>query len=82
MYNNAFMGANLKPTFSWSHDVNGNSLEPGGAFNDEQKAAGLGLTAQYQNNYEASIEYTTYFGGDYNTISDRDNVTASLSYAF
>ena len=81
-YNNAFMGANLKPSISWSHDVNGNAPEPGGAFSDEQKAASLGLTAQYKNNYEASVEYTSYFGGDYNTISDRDNVTASLSYAF
>ncbi|MEQ6884363.1 DUF1302 domain-containing protein [Salicola sp. Rm-C-2C1-2] len=81
-YNNAIAGATLKPSLSWSHDVNGYSPEPGGAFNEGSKAVGLGLTAEYRNNYEAGIEYTNYFGGDYNAISDRDNLTASVSYSF
>lgn len=81
-YNNAIAGATLKPSLSWSHDVEGYAPEPGGAFGEGNKAVGVGVTAQYQNNYEASIEYTSYFGGDYNAIADRDNVTASVSYAF
>ncbi|XOZ34908.1 DUF1302 domain-containing protein [Halomonadaceae bacterium KBTZ08] len=81
-YNNAIAGATLKPSLSWSHDVEGYAPEPGGAFGEGNKAVGLGVTANYQSNYEASIEYTSYFGGDYNAISDRDHVTASVSYAF
>lgn len=81
-YNNAFMGATLKPSLSWSHDVNGYAPEPGGAFNEGSKAVGIGLSAEYRSNYEAGIEYTNYFGGDYNAISDRDNITASVSYSF
>lgn len=81
-YNSVFSGVNLTPSLSWSHDVNGNSLEPGGAFSEEQKAVSLGVTADYQSAYEASLEYTNFFGGDYNNLSDRDHVTASLSYAF
>jgi len=81
-YNNAFMGATLKPSLSWSHDVNGFAPAPGGAFNEGNKAVGLGLAAEYRNNYEASINYTNYFGGDYNTREDRDNITASVTYSF
>lgn len=81
-YNNAFMGATLKPSLSWSHDVNGFAPAPGGAFNEGNKAVGLGLAAEYRNNYEAAINYTNYFGGDYNTREDRDNITASVTYSF
>ncbi|WP_295717341.1 DUF1302 domain-containing protein [uncultured Halovibrio sp.] len=81
-YNNAFMGATLKPSLSWSHDVNGYAPAPGGAFNEGNKAVGLGLAAEYRNNYEAAINYTNYFGGDYNTREDRDNITASVTYSF
>ena len=81
-YNNALFGATLKPNIAWSHDVNGYAPAPGGAFNEGNKAIGLGLDAEYRNNYTASIQYTNYFGGDYNTIRDRDNITASVSYSF
>ena len=81
-YNNAFMGATLKPSLSWSHDVNGFAPAPGGAFNEGNKAVGLGLAAEYRNNYEAAINYTNFFGGDYNTREDRDNITASVTYSF
>ncbi|WP_077530654.1 DUF1302 domain-containing protein [Vreelandella utahensis] len=81
-YNNAFMGATLKPSLSWSHDVNGFAPAPGGAFNEGNKAVGLGLAAEYRNNYQAAINYTNFFGGDYNTREDRDNITASVTYSF
>ncbi|MGM0450046.1 MAG: DUF1302 domain-containing protein [Pseudomonadota bacterium] len=81
-YNNAFMGATLKPSLSWSHDVNGYAPAPGGAFNEGNKAVGVGVTAEYRSSYEAGIEYTNYFGGDYNDIADRDSITAKVSYSF
>ncbi|TVP57382.1 MAG: DUF1302 domain-containing protein [Halomonadaceae bacterium] len=81
-YPNAFMGANLSPALSFSHDVKGYAPEPGGNFQEGRKAIGLSLTASYQNNYEARIGYTNFFGGKYNELVDRDHVTASVSYAF
>lgn len=81
-YNNAIAGATLKPSLSWSHDVQGYSPAPGGAFNEGSKAIGLGLTAEYRDQYEAGIQYTNYFGGDYNAISDRDHISANVSYSF
>lgn len=32
-----------------------------------RKAVSLGLDAEYQNTYTASLAYTNFFGGDYNT---------------
>ncbi len=82
-FNNAIAGANLTPVLSWSHDVNGSSPGPGGAFTEGTKAIGLALNADYLNAYKASISYTNFFGGDfYNEINDRDFVSVNLSYSF
>lgn len=81
-YNNVVFGTNVKPRIAWSHDVKGNSPEPGGAFSEGEKAITLGVTFDYQNTVEAGLSYTNFFGGDYNTFADRDHLTASISYAF
>ncbi|MCJ1885679.1 DUF1302 domain-containing protein [Pseudomonas sp. LA21] len=77
-YNNVFAGVNLKPNIAWSHDVHGY----GPVFNEGSKAASVGLDAEYQNTYTASLNYTNFFGGDYNTIVDRDFVSLSLGVNF
>ena len=38
--------------------------------------------AKYLNNYEVSLSYTDYFGGDYNTAIDRDFLSASFGVTF
>ena len=81
-YPNAFMGANLKPRVAFNHDVRGNAPEPGGAFSEGEKAISLGLTADYQDTYQYRVQYTNFFGGDFNQLADRDHITASVSYAF
>nr|WP_294972604.1 DUF1302 domain-containing protein [uncultured Pseudomonas sp.] len=77
-YNNVFAGVNLKPNVAWSHDVHGY----GPVFNEGSKAASVGLDAEYQNTYTASLNYTNFFGGDYNTIVDRDFVSLSFGVNF
>lgn len=82
-YNNAFAGVNLFPTLAWSHDVQGNAPEPGANFMEGRKSIGLSLRATYLNQYQAEVGYTNFFGGGrYNELTDRDNVGASISYAF
>ncbi|ARS50468.1 DUF1302 domain-containing protein [Ectopseudomonas hydrolytica] len=77
-YNNAFAGVNLRPSLSWSHDVDGY----GPTFNEGNKAISLGLDAEYQNTYTASLSYTDFFGGKYNTNIDRDFVALSFGVNF
>lgn len=81
-YPNVFAGVNLSPQLAFSHDVLGYAPSPGGNFNEGSKAVGLSLTGVYQNRYSATVGYTNYFGGDYNELVDRDNVSASVSVSF
>jgi hypothetical protein len=79
-YANVFAGVNLKPSVSWSHDVNG--YGPNGLFNKGAKAVSLGVDADYRNTYTASLNYTDFFGGDYNTLIDRGFVSMSVGVNF
>ena len=79
-YPNAIAGVNLKPSVSWSHDVDG--YGPNGLFTEGAKAVSLGLDADYQNTYNASLSYTDFFGGKYNTSVDRDFVALSFGMNF
>ncbi|MGO4001653.1 DUF1302 domain-containing protein [Pseudomonas fluorescens] len=79
-YNNVFAGVNLKPNVVWSHDVDG--YGPNGLFAEGAKAVSLGLDAEYQNTYTASMSYTNFFDGKYNTLVDRDFLAFSLGVNF
>jgi hypothetical protein len=79
-YPDVFAGVNLQPSVSWSHDVDG--YGPNGLFGEGNKAVSLGLDAQYQNTYTASLAYTDFFGGKYNTSIDRDFVALSFGVNF
>lgn len=79
-YNNVFAGINLKPNLSFSHDVDG--YGPNGLFNEDSKAVSVGLDAEYQNTYTASLSYTDFFDGDYNTLVDRDFLAFSVGVNF
>ncbi|KPP99760.1 DUF1302 domain-containing protein [Marinobacter sp. HL-58] len=82
-YPNAIAGINLSPQLAWSHDVQGYAPQPGGAFNEGNKAIGLSLEGEYQNRITGNIGYTNFFGGKpYNELTDRDFVSASVSYSF
>jgi hypothetical protein len=79
-YNNALFGVNLKPNLSWSHDVAG--YGPNGIFNKGAKALSVGVDADYRSTYTASLSYTDFFGGDYNTLTDRDFLALSFGVNF
>src|SRR6056297_185799 len=79
-YNDAFMGINLTPNFAWAHDVDGYS--PNSNFNEGSKALSIGLNADYLNKYTASVSYTDFSGGDYNTQKDRDFLSVSFGIIF
>ncbi|WP_181298916.1 DUF1302 domain-containing protein [Pseudomonas sp. Q2-TVG4-2] len=79
-YSNVFAGVNLTPNLSFSHDVDG--YGPNGLFNEGAKAVSVGVDAEYQNTYTASLSYTDFFGGDYNTLVDRDFLALSMGVNF
>jgi len=79
-YPDVFAGVNLRPSVAWSHDVDG--YGPNGLFNEGNKAVSLGLNAEYQNTYTADLSYTDFFGGKYNTSTDRDFVALSFGMNF
>ncbi|WP_460144693.1 DUF1302 domain-containing protein [Pseudomonas sp. S2_A02] len=81
-YPDVFAGVNLKPNVAWSHDVSGYSPGPGGNFEEGRKAVSLGLDAEYQNTYTASLAYTNFFDGKYTTVDDRDFVALSFGVNF
>ncbi|WP_421682279.1 DUF1302 domain-containing protein [Stutzerimonas urumqiensis] len=77
-YSNVFAGINLTPNVSFSHDVDGY----GPVFNEGSKAVSIGVDAEYQNTYTAGLSYTDFFGGDYNTLTDRDFLAFSVGVNF
>lgn len=77
-YNDVFAGVNLKPNIAFAHDVDGY----GPVFNEGSKAASVGVDAEYLNTYTASLSYTNFFDGDYNTSIDRDFVALSVGLNF
>ncbi len=79
-YNDVFAGINLTPNFAWSHDVDG--VSPNTNFNEGARALSLGVTAEYLNRYTGALSYTSFSGGDYNTIEDRDFLSFSVSVSF
>ncbi|MHC5350617.1 DUF1302 domain-containing protein [Metapseudomonas furukawaii] len=79
-YSNAIAGINLRPNLAWSHDVDG--FGPNGLFNEGAKALSIGVDADYQNTYTASLSYTDFFGGHYNTLVDRDFLAVSFGVNF
>jgi hypothetical protein len=79
-YNDVFAGINLTPGLAWSHDVDGYS--PNSNFNEGAQALTLSLGAEYLNRYTGSLAYTTFSGGDYNTVEDRDFLSLSVSVSF
>ncbi|MFP8966564.1 DUF1302 domain-containing protein [Pokkaliibacter sp. CJK22405] len=81
-YPDAVAGINLTPTLSFKHDVNGVSPQPGGTFNEGAKSLGLSLNGEYLNKYFGTLSYTRFFGGDYNTLEDRDFASLSFGMSF
>jgi len=80
-YPNALFGVNLKPKVALRMDF-GNGPEPGSQFIDERIQASVGLDFDYLNKYSGGIAYTAFEGGDYDPLTDRDNVSLNLKVTF
>lgn len=79
-YSDVFAGINLHPNMAFSHDVDG--YGPNGQFNEGAKAVSFGLDADYQHTYTASLSYTNFFDGRFNTLKDRDFLALSVGVNF
>lgn len=77
-YSNVIAGINLSPNMAFSHDVEGYSPN----FNENAKSVSVGVNADYANKYNASISYTNFFDGKYNTLVDRDFAAVSVGVNF
>jgi hypothetical protein len=82
-YNNFLGSINVSPRFAWSHDVNGITPGPGGNFQEGRKAITVGVGMDYQNEWQADLGYTNFFGaGRHNLLRDRDFVAFNVKYSF
>lgn len=77
-YSNVIAGINLSPNMAFSHDVEGYSPN----FNENAKSVSIGVNADYANKYNASLSYTNFFDGKYNTLVDRDFAAVSFGVSF
>ena len=77
-YSNVFAGINLSPNMAFSHDVEGYSPN----FTENAKSVSVGVNADYANKYNASLSYTNFFDGKYNTLVDRDFAAISFGVSF
>jgi len=59
-YSNAIGPINLSPRIAIAHDLRGTSQ----TFAQGVKAASIGLSANYQQKWQADIAYTNFFGGE------------------
>ncbi len=81
-FNNAFNGVKLTPMLRFAHDVNGNSVF-GGNFVEDRKSATLSLEATYLVNFQAGLNYTTFWNAsDRNQLIDRDFASFNVKYSF
>ncbi|PCJ45816.1 MAG: hypothetical protein COA99_03990 [Moraxellaceae bacterium] len=82
-YNNVFAGINLKPSISFSHDVQGVTPGPISNFLEDRMSFSANLEAIYQHTYSVAAGYTEFFGAEpYNQLADRDFFTLSASASF
>tara|TARA_R110002020_G_scaffold435363_1_gene645544 strand:+ start:1552 stop:3408 length:1857 start_codon:yes stop_codon:yes gene_type:complete len=77
-YSNVIAGINLSPNVAFSHDVEGYSPN----FTEKAKSVSVGVNADYGNKYNASLSYTNFFDGKYNTLVDRDFAAVSFGVSF
>jgi hypothetical protein len=82
-YDNVIGDWNLLPHATLSQDLNGVSPGPGGAFIAGRFASTVGITASVRQRWELDVSYTHYDGaGQYNLLSDRDFIAASVKFSF
>ena len=72
-YPTPLLGATLTPSLLLTADVQGYSYD--GTFSMGRRTIAPGLRADWAKGYFAEVRYTKYYGGDYNLLIDKSNVT-------
>lgn len=67
------LGATLTPSLLLTADVQGYSYD--GTFSAGRRTIAPGLRADWSQGFFAEIRYTKYYGGDYNLLIDKSNLT-------
>ena len=83
-YNNVNnSGWSLSPTVVWAHDPLGYGPSSLGGFVEDKMTMSLGLTARKGAAITMGLNYTSHLEGpEVSASSDRDTLTASMSYSF
>ncbi len=73
----------LQPVISFRHDTHGVGPGNGSQWTEGVKQVGVSLVADYQRVWQGTISYSNTFGADQaNPNTDRDFLSASISYTF
>lgn len=80
-YYDAFAGVNVTPRLVFSHDVHGYTPAPISNFMEDRMGATLGVSFDYLNRWRFDVSYVSFFGSDQDPLSDRDFVSAFVSYS-
>jgi len=76
-------GVRLRPTLIWTHDFKGTGAGPAVAFIDKRKSITAGVSLEYNNQWTASMFYTSFFDGTpTNLLADRDFMRLNLTYYY
>lgn len=82
-YNNAIGAWTVSPSVAWSHDVDGTTPGPGGAFEDGRKILTTAVSFNLLNEWVVDLSWTNYMGGGkYHLLRNRDFFAASVRYSF
>lgn len=80
-FNNS--GWSLSPSVVWAHDPYGYGPSSLGGFVEDKMTMSLGLSARKGSALSMSLNYTSHLEGpEVSASSDRDTLTASMSYSF
>ncbi len=81
--NGVFGQFNLKPRFTFSHDVDGVTPDPLFLFHEDKKSVGVSLDIEYQSAMSFGVSYNSFFDGvgAVNQMADRDYVSFNFKYS-
>jgi hypothetical protein len=88
VYEGVFGGIKLSPLLRFTHDVDGLTPGPGGAFIEDRKTLTAALDFQYTQRWTASLSYARDFGGirigsvPANPLGDRDFVRCNVIFHY
>jgi hypothetical protein len=87
-YNGVLGGLTLRPLLRWTHDVDGVTPGPGGAFLQDRKTLTAALDFQYTQRWTLGLGYVRDFGGTrvegitVNRLKDRDFVRFNVIFHY